>query len=222
MNDELELLSSLDQSVPVNIDGILEYLDNLSEASLEKKNPHILIDECAKLIAITQLSGLALAKLFYFLKTNWHRYDQQETFEEVAVPKLGRHPHTIDRYIKVWKLFAENYVPEPLQQEMKQRNIKELIPIGNAISEGHEFTEEEWEELSDAPDEGSVRRIIRDVKGQPPRAGSIQLVMDNIGTLWAYKDQERFFLGSLEVNDDEEVVQKAINRITKNSGILLK
>jgi hypothetical protein len=219
---ENDLLGGLDQSVPVDAESILDYVEDIFNKSIEKKNPHIVIDACEKLIAISQLSGLALAKLFYLLDKNWHKYNQKESFEKVAVPRLGRHPHTIERYIRVWKLFAENLVPDELEDEMKQRNIKELIPIGNAVSEGYDFTEEDWEEIADAPDLSSVSRVVRDVKGEPPKTGSLQLVMDNIGTLWVYVDNKKYFIGSLEVNDDEEVVQKSINRIIKNSGIMKK
>ena len=40
------------------------------------------------------------------------------------------------------------------------------------------------------------------------------------GSLWAIMEEERVFIGSLEVEDDNSIVQKAIERLTKNSGVV--
>jgi len=222
VNDELMILGNLDQSLPVNTEDIFAYVDKLFEESIEKKNPHIVIDACSRLIAISQLSGLALAKMFYLLHNNWNRYEQDSTFEEIAVPKLGRHPHTIERYIKVWTLFDQKIIPEKFVREFEQKNIQNIIPVANAYSEGYNFEDEDWEEIADAPDNASVLRVVRDVKGEPPKSHAIQLFVDGEGFIYAYSDNERYFIGSLEIQDDTEIVQKAINRIMNKSGIMKK
>jgi DNA modification methylase len=44
--------------------------------------------------------------------------------------------------------------------------------------------------------------------------------MDDLGSIWAAFEGNRFFVGSLEIDSEEEAVQKAIERIKKGSGIL--
>jgi len=225
VTNELQLFSGLDQSLPTDNELIRQILDQVSERfyeSLEQKNPYIALDKCKEFLDIGKLSGLALAKFFYLIESNWDKYEQEESFSDVAIVYLGKHKHTVERYIKVWKIFEEGYVPEEMKDALLQRNIKELIPIGNAIAQGIEFTEDDWEELDDAPDESSVRRVVRDVSGKPPRLGSLQLVMDTDGFIYAYANDERRFVGSLDVHDEDETVQKSINRIIKNSGIMQK
>ena len=94
------------------------------------------------------------------------------------------------------------------------------MPIANTIAQGYELEEHDWQELAEAPDYSSVQIRCRDIKGQPPRKNSLQLFLNPAGEIWAYQQEQRYLIGYLEIESDKETVKKAIERITKASGIM--
>ena len=63
---------------------------------------------------------------------------------------------------------------------------------------------------------------MHEITGKERRSNSLRIWLDDHGSLFAYggDDEERKFIGSLEVDDDDPVVQKAINRIINSTNIL--
>ena len=119
------------------------------------------------------------------------------------------------------QLWLKELKPERYKEDIQQQAIRMQDYIAAALKQGEEINEEEWEKLAHAPDINTVLKVLReDVKGKPPRKGSLQLWMDDLGSMWATFEGEKFFVGSLEVDSDEEAVQKAIERIKKGAGIL--
>lgn len=220
MNDELMLFTSLDQSISTKHDLILDQVQASIDESVRIGDPSIALGTVRDLVAIIKISGIGLAKVLYLLKKSWHRFEISGDFIEIIHEVTGLHSHTIERYVKVWAMYEENSVPENIAEQFQQRNIMEQIPVAFAIAQGHTLDQEDWQEILDAPDLYTIGRVLRDIKGQPPRKSSLQLVMDNMGTLWAYQDRERYFIGSLEINDEEKTVQKAIERLVKNGGVI--
>jgi Asp-tRNA(Asn)/Glu-tRNA(Gln) amidotransferase C subunit len=222
MTDELIILSSLDQSLPIDTDWILNKVETIINESLEKKDAEIALVACEQLIKISGLSGVGLAKMLYLLETNWYKYERDDEFDEVAYVRFGKHKHTVGRYLAVYKeLFAKDNIPEQYKKDIQQQPIRQLDYIAAALKQGEELDTNDWEKLAHAPDINTVLKVLReDVRGKPPRKGSLQLFMDDLGSLWATFEKDRFFVGSLEVDNEEEAVQKAIERIKKGAGIL--
>lgn len=224
MNDMSELLivGGLDQPIPTDNSWVFEQIELAIEKALEAHNPDIAINTVGTLYQLAKIAGLGLAKGLYLLKKNWYKFGLgEEEFKVMVYPKVGLHPATIERYIEVWTMFESGDVPLELKEALQQRNIKELIPIAKTVKQGYEIDPEEWEELAEAPDFNTIATIIReDIKGKPPRKGSLILMEDEIGTIWAFLDNERYFVGSLEVKSDDEAVQQSIERIRKNAGIM--
>ena len=222
--DDLMIVTGLDQSLPSDTDGIMERIDKIIQQSVEEKNGYIALDACRDLVAVARLSGIALAKALYKIKQNWHHYDIREDFDDYVWEYVGLHKATVTRYVRIQKeLFESVALPSETVEQLQQKNIKDLVPIANAVEDGVEITDEQWEEILSAPDFYTVSRIIReDVRGNEPRRGSVVLMMDEIGTLWAFCNEQRFFVGSLECNDEDETVQKAISRICRGAGIIEK
>lgn len=220
MEDELTIFGGLDQPIPIDNKWILDRVDKIFNESLEKKNSSIIINACKALVQISRESGIALAKALCLLMEHWEAFNPSEPFRDVVYPQLGLHPLTIDRYIAVWKMLYEK-APKELQDDLRQRNIRDLVPIATAISQGYEIEDKTWKELVVAPDTNTILKIVReDVKGKEPRKGSIQISLDNLGSLWAFQDGRRYFVGTLEVDSEELTVQHAIERLIRNSGIL--
>ena len=218
MDDELMIIGGLDQSISSG-DEVLDWIEEVIINSIDEKNILIGLNACKGLVGISKKSGLALAKGLYLLRENWEQFEMDDPFDEYVYPEIGLHPTTVDRYVEVWEMLS--VAPANIVARLKDQNIKSLIPIAKAVKQGYEIDEEGWEKLADAPDFTSVSKICReDIKGQEPRKSGLQIYVDHIGTLWAWKAGERFYIGSLEIDDDTEPVQQAINRITKNAGVL--
>lgn len=224
-HDDIMLINTLNTAVEIEDDWVFHKIDKVLAESVEKHSALIALNVGRQLREISRVSGLALAKLIYGMQLNWDSYTdiniQDDKFEDIVVSYIDIHRDNVLRYANVWALFDKKIVPEELVEHIQQRNIKDLIPVGLAISQGYEIEQDAWEKLADAPDYNTVLRTVReDIKNKPPRKGSLQLYLDRTGTIWAFQDEERKFVGSLEVTDEDEVVQKAINRILNGSGIL--
>jgi hypothetical protein len=218
MSDELMIIGGLDQGISGG-EEVLDWIEEIIEKSFIEKNVHIGLSACKGLVGISKKSGLALAKGLYLLRENWELFELDDPFYEFVYPEVGLHPTTVDRYIEVWEMLS--VAPEDVRGRLKDQNIKSLIPIAKTVKQGYQIDEDGWNKLADAPDFTSVAKICReDIKGQEPRKSALQIYVDHIGTLWAWKAGERFYVGSLEIDDDTEPVQQAINRITKNAGVL--
>jgi len=221
--DDLMIVSSLDQNLPMELRDFLEEVNEKIQESIRQKNPYIALNVCKRFKLAAQLSGLGLARALYAIKKNWDKYETEEKFEDVAFQYVGVHRHTVDRYVSIWNMFDSGQVPEELAGDLQQRNIKDLVPIAKALEQGYDLTEDDWENLAEAPDYSTISKIIReDVKDKEPRKGSLQIMMNDIGTMWVWSDGERFDLGSLRLLDSTEAVQKAISRIVSNAGVIRK
>jgi hypothetical protein len=217
-NDDLLLIGGLDQSLPVDNDTVLQRVEEIVEQSIIEKDALIALDACSKLKKAAKLAGLGLAKAFYLIKKNWKLYEREDDFDEIVVSETGFHAHTVERYVRVWDMLT-NVAPTEHVSQLQQRNIKDLIPIANAVSEGYEIEDDEWTELVHAADYNTVSRQIRDITGKPPRKYGLQIMMDKNGQLTTLQDNQIEVIGWLNV-DCGELGMKAINRIIKNGGIL--
>lgn len=222
MNDELIIDTSLDQPIPADNEWILQKAENIINEAIEKKDAEIALSACEQLIKISKLSGIGLAKLLYLLKANWEVFKRHDTFEEVAYTRFGKHRHTIDRYLAVYEeLFIKDNIPDQFKNDIQQQAIRTQDYIAAALKQGEEISNDEWEKLAHAPDINTVLKVLReDVRGKPPRKGSLQGWIDDLGNVWAEYNGERSFAGSLEVDSDVEAVQMLIARIKKGGGIL--
>lgn len=220
-DNDLLLIGDLDQAIDTDNDWMETKIDEIIKRSIKEKNAYIALDAAKTLVGVAKLSSFGLAKLLYYTKKNWHRYKITETFEEVAYDRVGIAPANIDRYIRVWGMFDNALIPQDYVEELQQRNIKDLIPLANALYQGFEVEQEEFEKLVDAPDYNSFAKIVReDIKGKPPRKGALSLYLDLKGTIWGIQDKERKFVGSLEIDSDDDIVLKAVDRIVKGAGML--
>ena len=221
MNDELLLVGSLDQPLQIDNGWMLDRVDEIIAQSIQEKNAYIALNFGKLLRQAAQVSGLGLAKLLHTIKQNWSNYDIDESFDDIAYVHIGIHKTTVSNYVEVWQMFYGGHVPKEIEPEIKQRNIKDMIPIAKAIKQGYEIDDKDWQNLADAPDHYTLARIVQEeIREEPRRKSSLMLFEDEIGSLWAWKNNQKLFVGSLEVNSDEEIVQQAIERIRKGAGVM--
>jgi hypothetical protein len=221
-NDELLLIGDLDSPVPADPDWVLKKIDEVIKRSLKEKNVYIALNACKELYGVGKVAGLGLAKAVYYIKKNWDKYKVDGEFDEIVYDYIGVHKHTIERYVKVWGIFDKSLIPDNYLEEIQQKNVANIIPIANALYQGYEISNAAWDKLVDAPNDQAIRKVIReDVKDVAPRGNALQLYIDDKGTVWAFHQNKRSFVGSLEVDSDDDTIQKAVERIIKNSGMMM-
>jgi hypothetical protein len=222
IDSDLMLTDGLDQPITTDNEWALARIEEIVNRAIEAKNAYLALDACKQLVQVSKMSGHTLAKGLSLIKSNWNKFGIEETFEDVAFMHLGLHPHTIDRYIKTHELLEDcnGIIPKDLLGEMKQRNIKELIPIANMVAQGYELEQLDWEHLVDAPDFTTIASIVRSIKGQEPRKSGIQIHLVRTGELIAFQAGTRYHIGVLNVDDTAPTVTKSIERIVNNTGIL--
>ena len=218
MNDELMIVNNLDQPIP--LDGeewLYQQVDAIMDKASEEKNIEIAINGCVQLINLAKLSGLALARMLYRLHKDWVINHE---VADMLFERSGLRSETIDAYVDVWHIHEKNLIPEQHRKLIRQRNIKDQIPIAKLISQGHDVTEADWNEIAHAPDYTTVAAKIREIKGTPPRKGSLQLHLKRNGDLYGMMDGRQQFVGYLNLEEQADpIVNKAIKRI-ESVGIL--
>lgn len=222
-DDELMLVGPLDQPLPAESNEILRKVEALILEAAEEHNQWKALNVCKELVQVQKLSGLGLARALFLVRKNWSKFEASERFEDVAYAYIGLHRHTVDRYINVWEMFEAGYVPKDIEEQIRQRNIKDLIPIANAVAQGYTISEPMWAKIAEAPDFTTVAKIIReDIKGAEPRSSGIMLSVDAEGNLWAFSEGQQYFVGWLEPDSPYDVVRKASERIIANAGIMIR
>lgn len=215
-DDELVLLSGLDQPVEANLD-ILSAFDTAINTAIENRDLDAAMGVCLKLVKAAKLSGLGLSRALFRLYSDWEQFDTGDNFTDTVSSYLGLCQQTVDNYIQVAMMLQV----APNREDLEQKNIRDLIPIAKAISQGYEIEDGQWTKLAEAEDFASISQIVRDeIKEAAPRKSGLQLSIDRDGSIWAFVQSERYFVGSLELKDDSSVIQKACARIITSAGIL--
>lgn len=215
-----ELVSGLDQPISFDPSPLLDEIEKEYMKIREHKNVEMVLGQAQGLISTFRSSGLALAKLLYLLKQDWAFYEVNDRFEDSVFSYLGLSKITTERYLSVWEIFGSTHTPEQFKSRLQLLPMKSLIPIASAVKQGYEMDLSDWEELAGAHDESTIRAKLRDLKGQEPRKSGITLKMNTDGDIRAYCAGQGYNVGYLDVANNHEVVQKAIERIINSCGIV--
>lgn len=225
MNDEgtgLEIINNLDQPVPLGIqDKAYREVDKLLEKSLEERDPIMALSGVRQLLRITRISGLALSKLLWSISERWNDYDNNgEKFRDTAFTETGLALATIDRYCAVWDLLVSNEIPNDYIEDIKAMPMRNLVQIAALHTQGYDVASEDWAKMAHAEDGASLSSIIREIKGKPARKSSLQIYLDRNGDLTAYSNGIPHLIGYLKLDEPDEAVQKAIQRLCKSAGVI--
>jgi len=196
----------------------LDQIDIIIQNAIEKDDPDIVFHTIRDLEEKKELIEAAKSKFFFMLDEVWDQFtiSKVESLHTRSEYNLGMHPHTVDRYITLWKY--QNALPETIQD----RPVREKFVITRMLSQGYDVTEEDWEELERTSTKAEVDAVVRDIKGVEPRKGSLQGYVSEDGTLYGWMNNRRADVGWLDINSDDPIVQKLVNRIMDNAGVLRK
>lgn len=221
-NDDLILFGEgEDQSLPTEDDFLYlrQRIASLTQSALENADLDKATHLVRSLVRVAKVSGRELARVLYQFSLHWADFRVEESFEEWADRTTGLHPHTVERYVRVEALF-DLPLPEEVRTDLTDRNLAELFPIANMTAQGYDPSPEQWEKLIRQPDEASIRAVVREIKEAEPRPSALVLRVDEHGSIWGHRDSRRKFVGSLEVADEDPIVQQAIERIRRTAGMI--
>lgn len=166
------------------------------------------------------VSGIARAKALWGFK-NWFTGTNQpgDFYEKFGITEKHQRTYA-DRLIRLWTCVDQDMIPA----SVLKRQVRDLLPITEAISQGYDITAATWKKLEQALDTNEINEVLREVKGKPARKGSLNLTLDDKGTITAWYEGQGYFVGSLNVVEEEteDVIGKAITRIVERSGIKRK
>ena len=219
MSDLMEI-NGLDQAMPIDDTAILKRVEEVVHEAIEKGDVYVALDFGKGLIQVSQLSGIALAKLFYMLRERWEIFEVGDDFDAIAYDYVGRTKATVDRYIRVWEMYEKKLIPAEYEEDVRQKNIKDQIHIATLPAQGYEVSDDEWQDIVDAPDYNSVSAKIREIKGKEPSKSALLIYIDSDGNLSAQQEGETQFVGYLDVDEAGDIAEKAIQRIIRATGIL--
>lgn len=166
------------------------------------------------------ISGIARAKMLWGAKL-WFTSTEQsgDFYEKFGITETHQRTYT-DRLIRLWDCVDKDMVPKAVLK----RQVRDLLPITEALSQGYELSAQTWKKLEQALDTNEINDILREAKGKEHRKGSLRLEIDDKGTITAWYNGERRFAGSLNVTemDSDEIINKSVTRILERSGIKRK
>lgn len=206
-------------------------VDEVLERSITVGDPLIAFEFAQSLQRDGLLKGLAIAKLMYKVKQSWALFEVAgvgDTFENLVQSMNGYSPATVDKYIRMWESIFENPdLPEDIKNSLSGRPIRDLMLLTAASREGS-LTDEDWGKVSVAGDTSEVRDIVRKARGEVTSSKNAVTIILQIrdngtyprGALTASKDGLRIMIGTLDVDNEDEIAKKAITRLVNAARIL--
>lgn len=204
----------------VNAD-MFNVVDQVIDEGISKRDPRRAFGVAVMLRNWSKMTGLALAKLLYGLKENWGAFQMGDTFEDTAVAELGISYQTVVRYPKVWKYVILG-CPDHTRERFLEMPIEWLMLVYPVASEGL-LSEEDWERLSLATGKDVIRDIIREKHGTRPRAvNALSIWITRDGELWAKRGEVKVQVGYVFRDENNSIVQAAVDRLVRGAGVILQ
>lgn len=177
-----------DTALPLTTEtaNVLEQVDKVIITAITEHDPKYIIQAGLQLRMVSQVSGLALAKLLALGKRNWHSFESDDDFATVAKVQMGIADQTYNKYTWVW----EHVINHPYLQENPDMQATIMTkPIGGLIlltaaARENELEPTDWLEIAMAPNIAGIRDIIARVRGHiGPAKHTLRLLLGTDGTL---------------------------------------
>lgn len=231
MNDKTgEMSNILDiYTNPTTLDQLVD-VDRILVRSLTAGDPLIATAYGVELKRSMAMKGLALAKLLYGIRLNWDMYmasgidDEYENFVEA---QMGVSAQTARKYADMWgSIFAADYVPEEVKQQLQSKPINTLMMIAPAVEEGS-LDEEDLQTVLVA-DDSKIRELVREARGRKTSSASAIVLSIQIrngkhprGTVLATQNGVTQSIGKLNLDfDPSDFAHRAVARIVNSSHML--
>lgn len=170
---------------------------------------------------IEDVSSHAKARLLYGMNVWWIENRPDDVFKDYIESHSEKTKAvTVDRYITVQSYIESGEIPE----DVAQLPMRNLVPIAKTLSHGHKITRRQFDNIIKANNSREIEDILRGIKNKEPRKSSLQIQWARDGSLYAWQNNKRAFLGYLDKENygSDPLAQKSINRILDNTGIIRK
>jgi hypothetical protein len=224
MTDEIIALNENDLKIFTTVDDIME-------KAILSGNPLMATELANDLIRSGQVRGLALAKLFWEVSTNWDKFqaagidDDWVSFMNV---NTGRSRQTITKYAAMWNnIFQNPEITSEFKRQLMNKDIKSLLLLTAYAREG--FDEKTIEKIVEAADSESVREVVRGERGDATSSKTALKIYYQIregskqvpGTLFIRDNKGvPVIIGTLFIDSGYSDIEKAINRILNSAHIM--
>lgn len=219
MNDIVP--SGNDRPIPFDYSEVEDKIRLIVDDAVLHDSPEFALEEGKRFLIAGRVAGMAIAQLAYELRERWVEFSTSTPFEDAVDIHWGLTKTTLGRYIRIWEMRKDPEIPTEVKKQLEQKNLSDQYAIATTWAAGYPISEEEWQDLAEAPTNGEVLQILRDVKGVEPRSNSLSIRMERDGTLRGYtRDNLGFFIGYLAVEEmGDPDVRRAINRILSSANI---
>jgi len=175
MNDLIE------SPVSINSDDlkVFDEVDEIVSRSLMTGDPLMAFEHGNGLIRVSKLKGYALAKLLFKLDRQWDLFQSsgmEDDLKTMAYVHMGIKPATTEKYINMWEAIFENEgIDDETKHLLSGRNIGDTLLLTAAARDGS-LDPIEMKEAALAPDRSSLRKIIRDKRGEKTSSGTATML----------------------------------------------
>lgn len=207
---------------------VFDSVDKIIEQSVTSGDPVPAMSFAVELIRSGQIRGLALAKLFYGIKSRWELFQSagiDDNFEDFTCASTGYSQQTITKYTRMWgNIFENGDIEENIKTKLMGRDIKQLLLLSSVAGEG----DVDLANLVDTDDEPALREKIREARGERTSSSSAVRIFIQVresdhfpvGCLFIRKGSETTVIGSLDIGSGNADSEKAINRILNAAGVI--
>jgi hypothetical protein len=167
---------------------------------------------------VEDITGKAKAKLLW-ASSEWFTLNKPtEDFTDHVISTTRIKKSMVDRYVPTWKYIEDCIIPK----EIQVRPMRELVPIAMTLKQGYEISKEQWRKIGLCSNDRELDEVLRKVKGKQPRKNARIIKLGKDGSLWGWKNNERYFLGYLNVKEAEEneVIAEFIEKIKTSAGVI--
>jgi len=195
-------------------------VDALLERALSEKDPDLALRSASALDKLERITGRSRARILYFLREHWSEFNVTEDFYDYASNRLEYRRETISRYCQVHEML-ETYVPKEYLEAIRDKPVRSLFKMASLTSQGYGVGKGDWETLAKM-DDRDVEIQVKKIKANPPRANALVIYITATGEIQCRvngDDETIEDVGELYVNNESPHVQRAIERISRCSGL---
>jgi hypothetical protein len=205
-------------------------LGRVLEEGLEHASPII-----NGLVEVKEKSGMALCKFLHGINYRWVEIPKEDgdTFWGWAVRTTGFSLPSIQRDVCVAELFAGDYIPIEYREKISEkpmRLLKRMYRValhhkktrnGNYtfVPSEYELDSHDWLRLSEVNDEVSLYDAIDKITNRKPNKNRTSFAVDDNGTLWFFRGNDKVAIGSLNVFDETPLVQEGVAIFIERLGV---
>lgn len=220
----MEASNALDQSTRITRTELqaLDFVTELFDKAINEKDPEVLNKHIARIRRSQQIEGIALAKLLFLWKDKWREFEIGEEFEDYVFAEDGISPQTTRKYLALWEAIFQNPdISDEIKAALYGKPIQGLL-LCVAASRENQLSDDNWEEIAQAPDTKTIREIIREIRGeQTSSATALIITLSRDGTLAARQGDEAYVpFGFLNPKPDNATAFNARDRIIRAAGVV--